>query len=150
MSMSPDALQRQNAIAQLFGPNGSQGSTSPFSNVNLTPQQQSQIKSIFQSAASGTVSPAQIHAQIESVLTSTQQTTLQSDLKGLKAHFGHGAKTSASSSSSLDSDTDAFGVPTATAAPLQTQNPFSSIAAQFAALQQLLPQQLSQQQQPAL
>ena len=146
MSISPDAIQRQNAIAQLFGANGSQGSTSPFSNLNLTAQQKSQLKSIFQSAASGAVSPAQIHAQIDSVLTSTQQTTLQSDLKGLKAHLGHGAKGSATSSSSLDSDTDAFGVPSTTTAPLQTQNPFSSIAAQFAALQQLAPQQLQQQQ----
>ncbi|MHB8462312.1 MAG: hypothetical protein ACYDA1_06675 [Vulcanimicrobiaceae bacterium] len=145
MSISPDAIQRQNAIAQLFGANGSQSSTSPFSNLNLTAQQQSQFKSIFQSAASGTVSPAQIHAQIDSVLTSTQQTTLQSDLKSLKSHFGH-AKGSPSSSSSLDSDTDAFGVPNTTTTPLQTQNPFSSIAAQFAALQQLLPQQLQQQQ----
>ncbi len=150
MSLSPDAIQRQNAIAQLFGANGTQNSTSPFSNLNLTALQQSQFKSIFQSAASGTISPAQIHAQIDSVLTSTQQTTLQSDLKGLKAHLGHGTKGSATSASSLDSDTDAFGVPNSTTAPLPTQNPFSSIAAQFAALQQLLPQQLQAQQLTAL
>jgi Spy/CpxP family protein refolding chaperone len=64
----------------------------PFANLDLTSQQQTQIAQIFsQSSSSGQQqSWSQIVSQINAVLTSTQQQTLQSDVQTLQADHHHG------------------------------------------------------------
>lgn len=64
----------------------------PFANLDLTSQQQTQIAQIFsQTASSGQQqSWSQILSQVNAVLTSSQQSTLQSDIQTLKADHHHG------------------------------------------------------------
>jgi Spy/CpxP family protein refolding chaperone len=71
--------------ASLFGstsPTASSSSTSlrPFANLNLTEDQRTQIRSIFQSAKTQGLSQSEVQEQINAILTPAQQTTLQSTL----------------------------------------------------------------------
>jgi Spy/CpxP family protein refolding chaperone len=113
-------------------------STSPFANLNLTAQEQAEISSILQTAQSQHLSFAQIQNKIANVLTPSQQATLQSDLQGVRSHHHHGhhhGGGGGGSSSTIDSGTDAFGVPsiggTTSTAPTAASSLFSDIAAQL-------------------
>ena len=81
-------------------------SLQPFANLDLSEQQRTQIRSIFQSAQSGGLSQSQVQDQINAVLTPAQQQTLQSDVQtaqgatpGHHHHHHHGAGGSSSASS---------------------------------------------------
>jgi len=74
---SSSSSQQQGPPNPFADPNG------PFANLNLTSSQQSQIASILQSAQSQGLSPSQINSQISAVLTTSQQSTFQTDLKNL-------------------------------------------------------------------
>lgn len=81
----------------------------PFSNLNLTTDQQNQIDDIFSNAKSEGLSPAQVRSQVNSVLTSSQQQTLQSDVQsaqGLHHHHGSDGSNSESLLSQLDLTSD--------------------------------------------
>jgi Spy/CpxP family protein refolding chaperone len=52
----------------------------PFADLNLTEEQRTQIRSIFQQAQSQGLSQTQIQQQINAVLTPAQQSTLQNDI----------------------------------------------------------------------
>lgn len=68
----------------------STNASNPFANLNLSSTQQSQIQSILNGAQSQDESFSQVQTQIQSVLSPTQQKTLQSDLTQLKDHHsGH-------------------------------------------------------------
>jgi len=64
-------------------PNPFSDPNGPFANLDLTTSQQSQIAQILQSGISQGSSPTQINSQISAILTTSQQTTFQSDLKNL-------------------------------------------------------------------
>jgi Spy/CpxP family protein refolding chaperone len=73
----------------------------PFSNLNLSSQQQQQLQSIFSQAQQQGSSPSQVQSQVNSVLTSSQQQTLQSDLQTAKSHHHHHGSGASSSDSAL-------------------------------------------------
>jgi hypothetical protein len=60
-------------------------SSNPFANLDLTAAQKTQIQTILQDAQSQGTSPSDVLSQIENVLTTTQQSTLQTDLQQLQA-----------------------------------------------------------------
>jgi Spy/CpxP family protein refolding chaperone len=62
----------------------------PFSNLNLTTDQQNQIESILSTGKSQGLSFSQINSQINQVLNPAQQQTFQSDLQQVQAHRGGG------------------------------------------------------------
>jgi len=62
----------------------------PFSNLNLTTDQQNQIQSILSTGKSQGLSFSQINSQINQVLNPAQQQTLQSDVQQMQAHRGGG------------------------------------------------------------
>jgi Spy/CpxP family protein refolding chaperone len=62
---------------------GSQ-SLRPFANLNLTEDQRTKIRAILQQAKSQGLSQADVQKQINGVLTTDQQKTLQSDLQALQ------------------------------------------------------------------
>jgi Spy/CpxP family protein refolding chaperone len=68
----------------------------PFANLNLSEDQRSQIRSIFQQAKSQGLSQTQVQQAINAVLTPDQQAQLQSDIQ----QFGQGASASTSATSS--------------------------------------------------
>jgi Spy/CpxP family protein refolding chaperone len=74
---SSSSSQQQGPPNPFADPNG------PFANLNLSSSQQSQIASILQSARSQGLSPSQINSQISAVLTTSQQSTFQTDLQNL-------------------------------------------------------------------
>lgn len=113
--------------------------TNPFANLSLTAQEQSQIRSILQTAASQHLSFAQIENKISGVLSTSQQQALQSDLQAFGSshhhHGGHGSGGRSSSSSIIGSGTDAFGVSNTTPgspSPTAGSSLFSDLAAQLA------------------
>ncbi|MBV8151629.1 MAG: hypothetical protein JOY59_08735 [Candidatus Eremiobacteraeota bacterium] len=92
-------------LLNLLGPSLTQSTTTspstsstssaldPFGNLNLTAAQEQQLQQIFQSLKNGSITPDQAKAQVNSVLTTDQQQTLQADIAKLKAgghHGGHG------------------------------------------------------------
>jgi Spy/CpxP family protein refolding chaperone len=75
------------ASSSLFATTIAPGSTTslrPFANLNLTEQQRTQIRSIFQQAKSQGLSQADVQQQINAVLTPTQQAQLQSDIQAFQ------------------------------------------------------------------
>jgi Spy/CpxP family protein refolding chaperone len=81
----------------------------PFSNLNLTAQQQQQIAQLFsQNSDSSSQTPTQLFDQIENVLTPQQQQTLKSDLETLGSHHHHhhGGSGSSDPLSQLDLTSD--------------------------------------------
>jgi hypothetical protein len=118
-------------------------SASPFSNLNLTPTEQTQISAILKSSQGQSF--AQIANSIENVLTPAQKQTFASDLQGLQSsgghHHHHGG--GGSGASTIDSGTDAFGVsslaassPTTASAASASSSLFSDLAAMFSAQSQ--------------
>lgn len=90
----------------------------PFANLDLSEQQRTQVRSVFQNAKSQGLTQAQVKDQIDAILTPDQQATLQADQAAQPAqpsqpdvqnapsansghhhHHHHGAGGSSSSSS---------------------------------------------------
>jgi Spy/CpxP family protein refolding chaperone len=69
--------------SQQTPPNPFTDPNGPFANLNLSSSQQSQISQILQSARSTGLSFSQVQAQINAVLTPSQQATLATDLQNL-------------------------------------------------------------------
>ena len=63
----------------------SSATSDPFTNLDLTDSQKSQIQSILENAQTQGLSPSDVLTQIDAVLTTSQQSTLQSDLQSLQA-----------------------------------------------------------------
>jgi hypothetical protein len=129
-------------------PSGSQSASSsltgPFSNLNLTAQEQTDIQSILQTAQSGTLSFAQLASKIDGVLTPAQQQTFQSDLQTAQAtgqhHHHHYHGSGARSTTAIDSGTDAFGVSStddSSSTDAAASSLFSDLAAQIGIQTQL-------------
>jgi hypothetical protein len=83
------------ALAQSASQNAALAA-SPFANLNLTGQEQTEIQSILQRAQSSSLSFAQVANQIDAVLSPSQQTTFQQDLSTFQAqhkqhHHHHGS-----------------------------------------------------------
>jgi Spy/CpxP family protein refolding chaperone len=83
--------------------NSTTSSLRPFANLDLTEQQRTEIRAIFQQAKSQGLSQTQIQQQINAILTPAQQTTLQNDI----AQFQSQNSSSSSNSSSTSSQTQA-------------------------------------------
>jgi hypothetical protein len=123
------------AIPSLLNSASQTNATSPFANLNLTSTQNTQIQSILQNAQSQSLSFSQVQSQINSVLSPTQQTAMQSNVQKSQAHHHHHRSGGSSdATSSIASNTDAFGVPNVTNASSDTSTPTSSIAGSFADL----------------
>jgi Spy/CpxP family protein refolding chaperone len=71
----------------------------PFANLDLTEQQRTKIRAIFQQAKSQGLSQTQVQQQINAVLTPAQQTTLQNDISQFQSQQSGTAGTSSSTSS---------------------------------------------------
>ncbi len=101
-----------------------------FANLNLTSQQQQQISTILQNAQSQGTDPKQVRSQIASVLSPTQQSTLQSNVQNAR---------SAGSGRHHDNDGDGQSAST-TSTTSATSTTLASSAQQQAWVQQLLNQ----------
>ncbi|MGC8484652.1 MAG: hypothetical protein ACP5O6_03315 [Candidatus Baltobacteraceae bacterium] len=129
---------RQSLLAPSNGTATGVSASDPFSNVNLSAQQKSQINSIISSAQSQGLSFSQVKNEIANVLSSTQQQTLRSDLQALRGKHhdrSGGGGGSASASSTAGASTDAWGVPVPTAVASSTAtglSALSDIAASYA------------------
>jgi Spy/CpxP family protein refolding chaperone len=110
--------------ASLFGSTSqTAGSSStslrPFANLNLTEDQRTQIRSIFQNAKTQGLSQSEVQQEINAILTPAQQTTLQSDIA---------AQTSDPSNSSSSSSTQPTQGPPAGRSPFTDPNgPFANL-----------------------
>lgn len=94
----------------------------PFSDLNLSATQQSQVQSILQTAKSQGESLSQVQSQIQSVLTPAQQQTLQTDQANHKHHSGHHHHGGGESTTTTDaSSSNLATVNGQTAADLQNQ-----------------------------
>ena len=78
----------------------SQQSLQPFSNLDLTEAQRTQLRSIFTAAKQNGTSQADVQGQVSAVLTPAQQQTLASDLKASGGHQHHHRSEGSSSSES--------------------------------------------------
>ncbi len=106
-----------------------------FANLDLSQAQQTQIQQILQNAQNQGLSPQQVQAQVNAVLTPAQQSTLQHDLQSRHHHHHHGG---GSSSSVSDDGTDEFGIPTTLASASTTSaSTISTIAAAYSVQSQL-------------
>ncbi len=126
----------------------------PFANLDLTEDQRSKLRSIFQTAKSQGTSQADVQSQISAVLTPAQQATLQSDVQNAQgARSGHhhhhgGGGRSGSSSDSSSAATSAAAAPTdALGAPLAGTDSVTelSIQRQIAATNGIQQEQLQSQ-----
>jgi Spy/CpxP family protein refolding chaperone len=92
----------------------------PFANLNLTEDQRTKIRSILQQAKAQGLSAADVQKQINGVLTTDQQTTLQSDVQKAQSapsghhHHHHGSGGGSASSSSSSSSAAGGSTPTGT------------------------------------
>ncbi|HTU80588.1 MAG TPA: hypothetical protein VMF61_00570 [Candidatus Acidoferrales bacterium] len=98
------SVSAANALATV---SAAQPLAGPLSTLNLSQSQQQQITSILQNAKSQGLSPQQIAAQINNVLTPAQQQQLQSELSHGHHHHHRGGGKAAPATG----DTDAFGIP---------------------------------------
>ena len=96
-STTPSSSATQTPPNPFSDPNG------PFANLDLTTSQQSQIAQILQTAISQGLSPTQINSQIAAILTTSQQSTFQSDLQNLPQGGPPPSGTNGSSSTSASS-----------------------------------------------
>lgn len=80
---------------------GGSSSTSlrPFSNLNLTEDQRTKIRSILQTAKSQGTSQSDVQSQVNAVLSPSQQQTLQSNLQQIAASSSSSQQQTASPSS---------------------------------------------------
>jgi Spy/CpxP family protein refolding chaperone len=70
--------------SSLYGTSNGSQSLRPFANLNLTEDQRAKIRAILHQAKSQGLSQADVQKQINGVLTTDQQKTLQSDLQALQ------------------------------------------------------------------
>jgi Spy/CpxP family protein refolding chaperone len=105
--------------------NTTTSSLRPFANLDLTEQQRTQIRAIFQQAKTQGLSQTQIQQQINAVLTPAQQTTLQNDISQFQSQNSAATGTSSSSASSTSSATSSTQTP---------PNPFTDPNGPFANL----------------
>uniref|UniRef100_E6PEG4 Uncharacterized protein n=1 Tax=mine drainage metagenome TaxID=410659 RepID=E6PEG4_9ZZZZ len=129
----------QSLLAPSSGTTAGAATNNPFSNVNLSAQQKSQISAIISNAQSQGLSFSQVKNEIANVLSSTQQQRLRSDLQSLRGkHHGRSdgdGDGSATASSTAGTSTDAWGVqvPSAVASSTTTGlSALSTIAASYA------------------
>jgi hypothetical protein len=108
-----------------LSPDGTSGGSQtlrPFANLNLTEDQRTKIRSILQQAKAQGLSAADVQKQINGVLTTDQQTTLQSDVQKAQSapsghhHHHHGSGGGPASSSSSSSSAEDGSTPTGTTA----------------------------------
>jgi hypothetical protein len=64
-------------------------SLQPFSNLDLTEAQRTQLRAVFTNAKQNGTSQADVQQQVNAVLSPAQQQTLAADLKAGGAHHGH-------------------------------------------------------------
>jgi len=83
-----------------------QQSLHPFSNLDLTAAQRTDLRSIFSNARKNGTSPSEVAQQINGILTPAQQQTLASDLKA-RGGTPPGAPASTSSTTAPATTTDA-------------------------------------------
>jgi Spy/CpxP family protein refolding chaperone len=107
MSVSPTSISGTPSTYGPQQPANPFSTSGPFSNLNLSSQQQSQIQDILSQAKSQGLSPSQVQSEINNVLTPDQQKTLQSDLQKLHAHRNDQAASDASSSSEASDSSSA-------------------------------------------
>jgi Spy/CpxP family protein refolding chaperone len=105
-------------------PNPFTDSTGPFANLDLTSSQQSQVSQILSNAQSEGLTFSQVNSQISAILTTTQQTSFESDLASLPTAGGNSSQSDGSSSTA--------------------SNPASSVQQQIAAAAALILQQIEQ------
>lgn len=110
---------------------------SVFSNLNLSPTQQTQIGQFLQNAQNGSTTPTQLQSEIESVLNPQQLSQLKTELQG-HHHHHHGSQSKSSSNSS--SDEDAFGITTPTSTSSAGTQSISDAIASYWTQSQITPQ----------
>jgi hypothetical protein len=124
--------------AGLFGTSSTDGSTSnslrPFSGLDLTEDQRTQIRSIFKNAKSEGLTQDQVEQEIESTLTPTQLATYQSNLTTISAESTDSSDSSSSSSSSTSSAASSSSLSAQGAPPPPGGNPFTGPNGPFANL----------------
>jgi Spy/CpxP family protein refolding chaperone len=79
-----------------------------FANLDLSEAQRKQIRSILQQAQSQGTSPSDVQSQINAVLTTTQQQTLQSDIANLQSQSQSQSPSTSSSSSTAQTPPNPF------------------------------------------
>jgi hypothetical protein len=110
------------SATQSYASVGTQGQPSlqPFSNLNLTEAQRTQLRSIFTAAKQNGTSQADVAQQINAVLTPAQQQTAAADLKagGSGHHHHHHSDADAGSAQTAATPAAASSTPTTTATVL--------------------------------
>jgi Spy/CpxP family protein refolding chaperone len=66
-----------------------QTQSSPFANLGLSSQQQTQLQQILSQVKSGTLTPSQAQSQVDTLLTPQQQQALETDRQTARAHHHH-------------------------------------------------------------
>ena len=123
-SSSSDAASASVTQSSSTQPNPFTDANGPFANLDLTSSQQSQVSQILSDAQSEGLTFSQVNSQISSILTTTQQTSFESDLASLPSAGGNSSQSGGSSSTS--------------------SNPASSVQQQIAAAAALILQQIEQ------
>lgn len=110
------------------------GANSPFANLSLTATQQTQIQSILQTAQNQGDSFSQVIGQVDNVLSSSQQQTLQTDLATLKSqhsghhHGGHGGGGAPSTADVLSPDYESPDTDSSQTTTTALTDPFTALA----------------------
>jgi Spy/CpxP family protein refolding chaperone len=105
----------------------SQQSLQPFSNLNLTEAQRTQLRSIFTAAKQNGTSQADVQSQVNAVLTPAQQQTFASDLKAGGGHHHHHHSESSSSSQPSASTVGSTSATSSTSATPSTSDDLTAI-----------------------
>jgi Spy/CpxP family protein refolding chaperone len=133
-STSSQASSSGTTVNPFTDPNG------PFANLNLTPDQQSEISQILSAAQSQGLTPDQVNAQIGAILSTAQQGTFTSDLASLPLPPPNGSSSGASTASaSVSGQSQAGGDGTSALSSNSTE---SQIQQQIAAAESLVLQQI--------
>jgi Spy/CpxP family protein refolding chaperone len=118
--------------------NSTTSSLRPFANLDLTEQQRTQIRAIFQQAKSQGLSQTQIQQQINAILTPAQQTTLQNDIAQFQSQNASSTANSSSTSSQTQAPPNPFADPNG---PFANLNLTASQQSQIAQILQSAPAQ---------
>jgi Spy/CpxP family protein refolding chaperone len=118
--------------------NSTTSSLRPFANLDLTEQQRTQIRAIFQQAKSQGLSQTQIQQQINAILTPAQQTTLQNDIAQFQSQNASSTANSSSTSSQTQAPPNPFADPNG---PFANLNLTASQQSQIAQILQSAPSQ---------
>lgn len=73
--------------------------TNPFANLNLTSSEEGQIEQLLQNAGSSGISLSQFTSDLSSILTTSQQSTFQSDVQSVLQQFNAAANSQAQTNS---------------------------------------------------